>query len=142
MSLFAPLLAAFLAGLGPPEHNHRVRPSHRPHRAHRRPQGHPRPMATALASWYDDAGTTASGVHYTYGYASLMFGSRWGYPVRFCYRRCVIGRLDDHGPYVGGRAFDLNANLRGALGCPDLCVVRWRRPMTGAKLTLVRKGSA
>jgi rare lipoprotein A (peptidoglycan hydrolase) len=67
------------------------------------------PMRPALASWYDDAGQTASGRHYTYGFASLQFGSEWGRRVRFCHaRRCVTGRLDDHGPYVTGRLFDLN----------------------------------
>jgi hypothetical protein len=86
----------------------------------------PPPMQTAVASWYDDSGTTASGRHYTYGYASLLFGSDWGHAVRFCYQRCVIGRLDDHGPYVTGRLFDLNPQLKEALGCPDLCTLRWR----------------
>ena len=87
----------------------------------------PPPTQPALASWYDDSGSTASGVHYPLGYASLMFGSAWGHRVTFCYgRRCVIGRLDDHGPYVGGRAFDLNGSLKAALGCPDLCWLRWR----------------
>jgi hypothetical protein len=84
-------------------------------------------MHAALASWYYDAGTTASGWHAGMGFASLMFGSRWGHRVRFCYgRRCVIGELDDHGPYVVGRAFDLSPRLRAALACPDLCWVRWR----------------
>lgn len=95
----------------------------------------------ALASWYDDGGATASGVHFTYGFASLMFGSRWGHRVTFCHAgRCATGRLDDHGPYVGGRAFDLNASLRFALACPDLCWLRWRdwrrpRPL-GARLVV------
>ena len=85
------------------------------------------PANVALASWYDDAGATASGVHYTYGFASLIFGSEWGRRVTFCYGgRCVTGRLDDHGPYVGGRTFDLNGSLKAALGCPDLCWLRWR----------------
>ena len=84
------------------------------------------PMQSALASYYDDTGATASGRHYTYGYASLMFGSAWGHPVTFCYERCVTGRLDDHGPYVSGRLFDLNVTLRDALGCTDLCWLRWR----------------
>lgn len=81
----------------------------------------------ALASWYEDGGTTASGTHYAMGFASLMFGSRWGKAITFCYSgRCVVGHLDDHGPYVGGRDFDLGGDLRSALGCPDLCTVRWR----------------
>lgn len=97
------------------------------------------PAQEALASWYDDAGTTASGTHYAYGYASLMFGSAWGHRVTFCHAgRCVVGRLDDHGPYVSGRAFDLNASLKAALACSDLCWLRWANwrpaPPPGARL--------
>jgi rare lipoprotein A (peptidoglycan hydrolase) len=85
------------------------------------------PMQGALASWYDDAGTTASGTHYTLGFAALIFGSQWGHRVRFCYRgRCVVGQLDDHGPYIAGRLFDLGPALKATLGCPDLCWLRWR----------------
>jgi hypothetical protein len=88
----------------------------------------PPPTQTALASWYDDYyGSTASGVRYQYGYASLLFGSQWGHRVEFAYAgRTVVGQLDDHGPYVSGRLFDLSARLRGALNCPDLCYLRWR----------------
>src|SRR4029077_4370630 len=72
-------------------------------------------MPVTTASWYYDDGATASGRHYLYGFASLMYGSEWGKRVRFCYRmRCVDGKLQDHGPYVGGRGFDLNPALKGA----------------------------
>ena len=78
-------------------------------------------------SWYYDAGATASGRHYRYGFASLRYGSEWGKHVRFCYRmRCTTGRLDDHGPYIAGRTFDLNPALKQALGCSDLCAVHFR----------------
>jgi hypothetical protein len=88
---------------------------------------HDPPTQPALASWYEDAGQTASGRHYEYGFAALIFGSRWGTRVEFEYRgRRVVGSLDDHGPYVSGRTFDLGPNLKGALGCPDLCSLRWR----------------
>ena len=33
--------------------------------------------------------------------------------------------MSDHGPYVTGRTFDLNNNLRLALGCAGVCWVRW-----------------
>jgi rare lipoprotein A (peptidoglycan hydrolase) len=86
-----------------------------------------------LASWYDDAGVTASGTHYARGFAALIFGSEWGRAVSFCVARgrgCagapVTGRLDDHGPYVSGRTFDLDAALKAALHCSDLCSVRYR----------------
>jgi rare lipoprotein A (peptidoglycan hydrolase) len=35
--------------------------------------------------------------------------------------------MDDRGPYVSGRTFDLNVNLRDAIGCPDLCDVTWQQ---------------
>src|SRR5580765_2956762 len=69
-------------------------------------------MATATASWYYDAGQTASGLHYPLGFAALIFGSAWGTPVRFCAVHCATGRLDDHGPYIAGRTFDLNPALK------------------------------
>lgn len=86
-----------------------------------------RPMRTALASWYDDGGATASGRHYPMNFASLMFGSEWGRRVVFEHNgRWATGRLGDHGPYVSGRAFDLGPALKAALGCGDLCTVRYR----------------
>jgi hypothetical protein len=92
-----------------------------------KPKPKPEPaMSVATASWYDDSGTTASGRHYTYGFAALIFGSEWGTRVLFCARACVVGTLDDHGPYVSGRTFDLNEALHDATGCSDLCTVRWR----------------
>jgi hypothetical protein len=94
--------------------------------AHHKKHHHPAPMKTAIASWYYDAGPTASGRHYQYGFASLMFGSAWGKKVLFCYHHCIVGRLDDHGPYVSGRLFDLNQTLKAATGCTDLCHVRYR----------------
>lgn len=115
MSILAPIVAAVLCFTEGCERRHPPRPAR------------PEPMTAALASWYDDSGTTASGVHYTYGFASLIFGSAWGRRVRFCHAgRCVVGRLDDHGPYVSGRTFDLNASLKAALACSDLCWLRWR----------------
>lgn len=83
------------------------------------------PMQTAIASWFDDAGATASGTHYRYGFAhkTLPFGTQ----VRFCHAgRCVIGKVEDRGPFVAGREFDLNFALKSALACSDLCSVQWR----------------
>jgi hypothetical protein len=80
----------------------------------------------AEASWYDDGGQTASGRHYRYGFASLLFGSDWGLPIRFRHgSNTATGQLDDHGPYVSGRQFDLNPSLKAALGCGDLCQIEW-----------------
>lgn len=103
------LIASVLAALTSIHHHH-----HKP-----RPVEH-----TALASWYpDDYGPTASGIRYHYGFASLIFGSQWGKRIRFCHNGCVVGRLDDHGPYIAGRTFDLNPALKAAIGCGDLCWV-------------------
>ena len=79
----------------------------------------------ALASWYDQGGIGACGVEAQDGlrFASLFL--RCGTPIRFCHNGCVTAVMSDHGPYVTGRAFDLNANLRAAIGCSDLCTVRW-----------------
>jgi hypothetical protein len=73
------------------------------------------PLSYATASWYDDGGTTASGWHAFYGVAnkSVAFGTH----VLFVYGgRRVEAVVDDRGPYVGGRTWDLNQNTASALG--------------------------
>ena len=37
--------------------------------------------------------------------------------------RVVTGTVEDRGPYIAGRTFDLNPGLRDALACPDICDV-------------------
>lgn len=97
---------------------------------------HPPPkpaMQTALASWYDDSEQTASGTHASLGFAHLgpgegaYAGMAMGTEVEFCAARCAVGTMDDHGPYVSGREFDLGPALKSAIGCSDLCELRWRR---------------
>jgi hypothetical protein len=86
-----------------------------------------RNMSSALASYYTDHGTGACGVgdvQSGYRFASLFL--RCGTVVRFCFNGCVDAIMSDHGPYVAGRTFDLNANLKYGIGCSDLCSVRWR----------------
>lgn len=95
-------------------------------------------MAVGLASWYDDAGTTASNEHAALGFAHLgpgetaegwtpaAGGLRMGTRVELCAARCAVGTMDDHGPYIAGREFDLGPALKAAIGCSDLCRVRWR----------------
>jgi hypothetical protein len=68
----------------------------------------------SLASWYSDGGSTACGFHAKYGVAntSLPCGTK----VTFRYGgRTVTATVDDRGPYVGGREWDLNQNTAGAL---------------------------
>jgi hypothetical protein len=69
----------------------------------------------SVASWYADGGATACGFHAGYGVAnrSLPCGTK----VRFRYGgRSVTAVVDDRGPFVGGRDWDLNQNTAGALG--------------------------
>jgi hypothetical protein len=68
-----------------------------------------------LASWYDDAGSTACGFHAYYGVANLSLPCGTRVSFRRGGRR-VTAVVDDRGPYVGGREWDLNQNTAAALG--------------------------
>jgi hypothetical protein len=68
-----------------------------------------------VASWYEDGGDTACGFHATDGVAnkSLPCGTK----VRFMLGgRTVVATVDDRGPFVAGRTWDLNQNTAAALG--------------------------
>jgi rare lipoprotein A len=68
----------------------------------------------SVASWYSDGGSTACGFHATYGVAnrSLPCGTK----VAFRHGgRTVNATVDDRGPFVGGREWDLNQNTASAL---------------------------
>lgn len=81
-------------------------------------------MQSAIASWFDDAGSTACGTHYALGVANkeLACGTR----VEFCVSSCAVATVEDRGPYVEGRMWDLNAGLKAAIGASDLGPVRFR----------------
>jgi hypothetical protein len=67
-----------------------------------------------VASWYDDSGATACGFHAGYGVASPSLPC--GTTVIFRYgSRSVTATVDDRGPFVGSRDWDLNQNTAGAL---------------------------
>ena len=69
----------------------------------------------SLASWYNDAGTTACGFHAGLGVANRTLAC--GTKVRIRYgARSVTATVDDRGPFVGGRDWDLNQNTASALG--------------------------
>jgi len=69
----------------------------------------------ALASWYDDAGNTACGFHAGDGVASKSLPC--GTKVTFAYHgRTVTAVVDDRGPFVPGRQFDLDQATAAALG--------------------------
>ena len=90
-----------------------------------RPTGEP-----VIASNYDDAEPTAcpdgrgGTLHYDHGVANktLPCGTR----VRLCHgQSCEVATVQDRGPFIAGRTFDLNAGAKAAIGCDDLCSVRW-----------------
>jgi rare lipoprotein A len=69
----------------------------------------------SLASWYDDAGSTACGFHAGLGVANRTLPC--GTKVTFHYGgRTVNAFVDDRGPFVGGREWDLNQATAAALG--------------------------
>jgi hypothetical protein len=69
----------------------------------------------SVASWYYDAGATACGFHATYGVANRYLPC--GTHVTFRHGgHTVTATVDDRGPFVGGREWDLNQTLAGALG--------------------------
>jgi rare lipoprotein A (peptidoglycan hydrolase) len=81
-------------------------------------------MPQAVASWYYDAGATACGIHAWYGVAHKTLPC--GQPIRMCKARCVTAIVQDRGPFISGREFDLNPLLKSALGCGDICTVHYR----------------
>ncbi len=69
----------------------------------------------AGASWYNDGGTTACGFHAHYGVANRTLPC--GTKVALRYNgRSVTAIVDDRGPYVGGRDWDLDQTTAAALG--------------------------
>jgi rare lipoprotein A (peptidoglycan hydrolase) len=86
-------------------------------------------MQTALASFYSyGPGASVACGHPAYmGVANRTL--RCGTRVRFCVTRCAIGIVDDRGPFVYGRLFDLTVQLAKAIGFPlgaGVWRVRWR----------------
>jgi hypothetical protein len=69
----------------------------------------------SVASWYYDSGNTACGFHATYGVANVSLPC--GTKVTFDYHgRSVTATVDDRGPYVSGREWDLNQTTASRLG--------------------------
>jgi rare lipoprotein A len=72
-------------------------------------------LAPIVASWYYDGGDTACGFHATYGVANKTLPC--GTKVTLSYGgHTVVATVDDRGPYVYGRTFDLNQNTARYLG--------------------------
>jgi rare lipoprotein A (peptidoglycan hydrolase) len=69
----------------------------------------------SVASWYEDSGATACGFHAGMGVANRTLPC--GTKVRFRYGgHSVTAVVDDRGPFVGGRDWDLNQDTASALG--------------------------
>jgi len=76
----------------------------------------------SVASWYYDGGATACGFHAQYGVANRTLPC--GTKVTFSYGgRTVTATVDDRGPFVGGREWDLNQSTAGALGFGGVATV-------------------
>jgi rare lipoprotein A len=68
----------------------------------------------SVASWYYDAGSTACGFHATYGVANKYLPC--GTHVTFRHGgQTVTATVDDRGPFVAGREWDLSQSTAGAL---------------------------
>jgi rare lipoprotein A len=76
--------------------------------------------STMLASWYGPGfhgRTTANGERYnmhglTAAHKTLPFGTK----LEICYRGCTTVRINDRGPYIGGRQLDLSYGAAKAVG--------------------------
>jgi len=80
-----------------------------------RPVGQVTVYRSSVASWYEDAGATACGFHAYFGVANRYLPC--GTAVTFnAGGRTVTAIVDDRGPFVGGREWDLNQNTAAALG--------------------------
>jgi rare lipoprotein A (peptidoglycan hydrolase) len=96
---------------------------------HHHAQRHDPPqMSSALASYYSypPGATTACGFDASMGVASrtLACGTR----VRICAQRCAVAVVDDRGPYVYDRLWDLSVALANAIGFDfyaGVAPVRW-----------------
>ena len=69
----------------------------------------------SYASWYEDGGATACGFHARYGVAHRTLPCGTKVTIRYG-SRSVVATVDDRGPFVGGRDWDLSGAVAGALG--------------------------
>jgi peptidoglycan lytic transglycosylase len=75
-----------------------------------------------VASWYNDAAGTACGFHAGLGVANKTLPC--GTKVTFVYGgRRVTATVDDRGPFVAGRTWDLNQTTAAALGFGGVATV-------------------
>lgn len=93
----------------------------------------PGALTAATASWYNDPAGSGNccGFNASQGVAVCGSGGGpclpMGTRVLFVYgSRRAVCVADDHGPYVGGRSFDLDQGCAGALGFGGVGTVRYR----------------
>jgi rare lipoprotein A (peptidoglycan hydrolase) len=126
LSIILPATALSFAG-GPADaasaaaHHGRARHAH-PHPHHVRRQMRRRrhalevvAMTPTVASWYYDAGNTACGFHAQYGVANRTLPCGTKVMLRYG-GHSVTATVDDRGPFVYGRSYDLDQRTASALG--------------------------
>jgi rare lipoprotein A len=96
-------------------HHHHRGHHHRRHHHRKAPVKHAVEMIPAVASWYYDQGDTACGFHAEYGVANKTLPCGTKVTIRYG-DRSVVATVDDRGPFVYGRTFDLDQNTASALG--------------------------
>ena len=73
-----------------------------------------------LTSWYGSyfhGRTTANGESYSmYGFTAAHKTLPFGTKLRVCYNGCVDVRINDRGPYTGGRELDLSYGAASQIG--------------------------
>ena len=73
-----------------------------------------------LASWYGPGfhgRTTANGESYNmYGFTAAHKTLPFGTKLLVCYNGCVEVRINDRGPYIGGRELDLSQGAAAQIG--------------------------
>ena len=82
--------------------------------------------STMLASWYGPyfhGRTTANGETYNmYGHTAASKTIPFGTKLLVCYQGCTTVRINDRGPYIGGRELDLSYGAAQAIGFTDVGV--------------------
>ena len=72
-------------------------------------------MTPTVASWYYDEGDTACGFHAEYGIANKTLPCGTKVTLRYG-GHSVTATVDDRGPFIYGRSFDLDQRCASALG--------------------------
>jgi rare lipoprotein A (peptidoglycan hydrolase) len=90
-------------------------------------------MTPAVASWYYDEGGTACGFHAEYGVANKTLPCGTKVMLRYG-GRSVTATVDDRGPFVYGRSFDLDQRTASALGMWGVATVYSHVDSTNARV--------